>query len=186
MNILHYILYGFLVLTIIGLSIALGIIVTEKKDLEKRSCPICPTDKEKKIAAKVRDYNFIVYLKSEDNNTFFSTLSDCSCASDSNTTIKFDYTDSNVPKVRDNQGRLLVFEHNNNSKTFKFTNEKLNANRIVANVKFVADLGLTISAKVDNNTYYLTYDDPIPSRFSCPLILPVKATNIKTILTLVK
>lgn len=186
MNILHYILYGFLVITIIGLSIALGIIVTEKKDLEGRTCPVCPTDKEKRIAAKVRNYNFVVYLKSEDNNTFFSTLSDCNCASDSNTAIKFDYTDSNVPKVRDNRGRLLVFEHTNNTKNFRFTNDNLNNNRKAAEVKFVADLGLTISAKVGNNTYYLTYDDPVPSRFNCPLSLECKATNIKTLLTLVK
>lgn len=186
MNILHYILYGFLVITIIGLSIALGIIVTEKKKLEGESCPVCPTDSQKRIASKVRNYNFIVYLKSEENKTFFSTLSDCNCASDSNTSIKFDYTDSNVPKIRDNQGNLLVFEHNNNSKTFRFTNDTLNENRKVAEVKFVADLGLTISAKVGNNTYYLTHDDPMPSRFSCPLVLPCKATSIKTILTLVK
>jgi len=186
MNILHYILYGFLVLTIIGLSTALGIIVTQKEDLEKKTCPICPTDKEKKIAAKVKNYNFVVYLKSEDDKTFFSTLSECSCASDANTTIKFDYSESNVPKIRDNQGRLLVFEHNNNTKTFRFTNDNLNANRKPAVVKFVADLGLTISANVGNNTYFLTYDDPTPSKFSCPLVLPVKVTNIKTILTIVK
>lgn len=186
MNILHYILYGFLIMTIIGLSIALGIIVSEKEDLEGRTCPVCPTDKEKRIAAKVRNTNFIVYLKSEDNKTFFSTLSDCNCSSDFNSAIKFDYSDSNIPKVRDNQGKLLVFEHNNNVKTFRFTNDKLNKNRKAAEVKFVADLGLTISAKVGNNTYYLTYDDPVPSKFSCPLVLPCKVTNIKTLLTIIK
>lgn len=185
MSFVHFTLYTFLILTIIGLSIALAVIVEEKK---KMTCPevVCETKPEimNKIAAKVRNYNFIVYLKSENNNTFFSTMIGCDCPSDNFAILQFDRNNTNLPTVKDSEGKTLVFEYSDNEKKFYFTDKPLNETRKTAEVRFISDIGLTVTSSIGSTVYYLSYEEPLRNALKCPLILPTKATTYKTILSI--
>lgn len=185
MNIIHFILYTILILTIIGLTIAL-IIITNKPE---KKCPRQVEVEIKpdlyRIAAKIRNYNFTVYLKSENDNTFFSTLSSCDCPSDESTYVIFNRENSNIPRIIDSNGKLLVFEFTDNEKKFYFTNKPLNETRKPAEVKFISDIGVTVTSSIGNTIYYLSYDEPLRNTLKCPLILPTKATTYKTILSVV-
>lgn len=183
MNIIHFILYTILILTIIGLTIAL-IVITNKTKPEKQ-CPkqVKIKPESNRIVAKIKNYNFNVYLKSENDNTFFSTLIGCDCPSDKSSYVIFDRENSNIPRIIDSNGKLLVFEFTDNEKKFYFTNKPLNEIRKPAEVKFISDIGVTVTSSIGNTIYYLSYDEPLRNTLKCPLILPTKATTYKTILS---
>lgn len=184
MNIIHFILYTLLVLTIIGLTIAL--IVINNKPQNK--CPELKCEEKinyNRIATKIKNYNFTVYLKSENDNTFFSTLIGCNCPSDNSAYVVFDREQSNIPRIIDSQGKILVFETSENEKKFYFTDKPLNEIRKPAKIKFISDIGVTVTSSIGNTIYYLSYDEPLRNALKCPLILPTKATTYKTILSVV-
>jgi hypothetical protein len=184
MSIINFILYTVLVLTIIGLTIAL-IVITNKPE-KKIKCPEQQCEVKhnlNRIAAKIKNYNFTVYLKSENNNTFFSTLVGCECPSDKFAYLTFDRENSNIPRIIDSEGKLLVFEFSDNEKNFYFTNKPLNETRKAAEIRFISDIGVTVTSSIGSTIYYLSYDEPLRNTLKCPLILPTKATTYKTILT---
>jgi len=176
MSIIHFILYTVLVLTIIVLTVALIFIVNKpEKKCPEQQCEVKPN--LNRIAAKIKNYNFIVYLKSENNNTFFSTLVGCECPSDEFAYLTFDRENSNIPRIIDSEGKLLVFEFSDNEKKFYFTNKPLNETRKAAEIRFISDIGVTVTSSIGNTKYYLTYDEPLRNTLKCPLILPTKATT---------